>query len=251
MFLRIQTTPVERKSHARIVHDQVTADSLSLVVDVPEGVQRQSLTPPPMSSKLVSKFAIPSANSKHLDQRRFHQSNRLVLCEIRLMAISSIQDAGVSICLEGISSPNTNLQTRYVSGRNIWSGGGHLASTLRTGLITLPNSVLPRSVPCVKFCGILGEMIRSLVKRGQIQALFRTLIFGISLKVDNVVFNSLCVDNEIKRQQLCVRDLEYEQCPELSHCLVIDKARIADRIHPLKVIVATMIFKFSESVVIL
>lgn len=71
-LLRIQTTPVERISHARTAHDQATADSFSLLVHLPEWVQGQLLlTPPPMSSKLVSKFAIPSANSKYPDHRQF------------------------------------------------------------------------------------------------------------------------------------------------------------------------------------
>ena len=34
-LLRIQTTPVERKSHARTVHDQATAGSLSLIINEP------------------------------------------------------------------------------------------------------------------------------------------------------------------------------------------------------------------------
>lgn len=80
-----------------------------------------------MSNKLVSKFAIPSANSQYLVQA-FFQSNRLVLCEIRLMAISSIQDPGVSIRLRGDLEPQRQFATRYVSRRNTWSGEGHLAS---------------------------------------------------------------------------------------------------------------------------
>ena len=79
------------------------------------------------------------------------------------------------------------------------------------------------------------------MKRGQIQALFRTLSFGIILKVVDISPNSRGVDFDIKGQQLSVCKLEYEECPHLSHCLVIDKSRIADRIHPLKIIVATMI----------
>ena len=114
---------MERKSHAQTVHDQVTADSLSLVVNVLQCVHRQLLTPPPMSSKLVSKFAIPSANSKYPDHRRLNQINRLVLCEIRLMAISSTQGSGVSIC------PRNNFEPRHISAMrpDNWSGG-HLAS---------------------------------------------------------------------------------------------------------------------------
>lgn len=97
-LLRSQTTPAERISHARTAHDRVTADSLSLVVHVLDWVQGQRLlTPPPMSSKLVSKFAIPVQNSKYPGHRHIYQSNRLVLCEIRFIANSPNQDSGVSI----------------------------------------------------------------------------------------------------------------------------------------------------------
>ena len=93
MLPRIQTTPVERKSHAQIVHDRAAAASLSLMVDTllhqgnylhlrqcPANLS-QSL---PFLVQMVSIWTIK------------RQSNRLVLCDIRLMATSSTQDSGVS-----------------------------------------------------------------------------------------------------------------------------------------------------------
>ena len=62
----------------------------------PERVRRQDLTPPPMSSRLVSKFAIPRANGKFPGHGHFHKGNKLVLCEIRFIAISSSQYSGIS-----------------------------------------------------------------------------------------------------------------------------------------------------------
>ena len=90
----------------------------------------QLLTPPPISSKLVSKLAIPSANSKHPDHKQFHPSNPLVLCDIRLMAISSNQDSRVSICIKRSFDPRRKFATSYVSRRNTWSKGKRLASEI-------------------------------------------------------------------------------------------------------------------------
>lgn len=149
-----------------------------------------------------------------------------------------------SAVVQVISSLDTNLQQDISQDATLGLKQGVWPLKSRTGLITLLKGVLPCPIPCVKLCSILGEIIRSLVKRGQIQVLFRTLSFGISLKVADVVSNSLCIDDEIKWQQLSVRELEDEQCPELSHRLVKNKTRIADGVHPLKVIVATMIFMF-------
>ena len=93
MLPRIQTTPVERKSHAQTVHDRAAAASVSLMVDtlLYKGKYlhlhqclanlSQSL---PFLVQMVSLWTIN------------RQTNRLVLCDIRLMATSSTQDPGVS-----------------------------------------------------------------------------------------------------------------------------------------------------------
>ena len=66
--------PVERKSHARIVDDQVAANPLSSEIDAPERAEARP-TPPPMSSKLVSKFAIPRPIGEHRCHEHSQQSN--------------------------------------------------------------------------------------------------------------------------------------------------------------------------------